>query len=243
MKIKLFHLALLTSIAVMGFIKLPAQTADEIIKKWTDAMGGKDKLGSIKTIYTEGDLNVMNNPAPHKTYMINGKSYKSVTDFNGQIIIDCYGMDSGWSVNPFAGATTPVNMSAAQVKLGQLELDGPGSLFDYATKGSKVEFLGKENLNGATCYKLKLTTATGVEATFFIDSTTNYISKLVKKLTVDGQDIEVTAVMTNYKKTDEGFTMPFSQEITLPGLSLTIDNKKIEINKEIDPTIFEKPKS
>ena len=37
--------------------------------------------------------------------------------------------------------------------------------------------------------------------------------------------------------------MPFSQELTLPGITFTIKSKKVEINKEIDPGIFEKPKS
>ena len=240
---KILNLVLLTSITAMGFINAPAQTADEIINKWIDAMGGKDKLGSIKTLYTEDELNIMNNPAPHKTYLVNGKGFKSETDFNGQKIIDCYTVDSGWSINPLAGVNTPTNMPADQVKLGQLQLDAAGPLYNYAAKGSKAELLGKENLNGAASYKLKLTTATGIEMNFFIDSATYYILKEVTKMNADGQDIEITTVNSDYRKTADGFVMPFSQELTLPGLTLTITNKKIEINKEIDPGIFEKPKS
>ena len=100
---KILHLVLLTSITAMGFINASAQTADEIINKWADAMGGKDKLSSIKTIYTEDELNIMNNPAPRKSYLVNGKGFKSEAEFGGQKIIDCYLVDSGWSINPFAG--------------------------------------------------------------------------------------------------------------------------------------------
>src|SRR5450432_1789245 len=98
MKMKLLHFVLFTSITAMGFIHVQAQTADEIINKWIDAMGGKDKLGSIKTIYTEDELNIMNNPAPRKSYLLNGKGFKSETEFNGQEIIDCYLADSGWKI-------------------------------------------------------------------------------------------------------------------------------------------------
>ena len=226
-----------------GFINAPAQTADEIINKWIDAMGGKDKLSSIKTIYTEDELNIMNNLAPRKSYLVNGKGFKSESDFNGQKIIDCYLVDSGWSINPLAGVNTPANMPAAQVKLGQLQLDAAGPLYNYAAKGSKAALLGKENLNGAASYKLQLTTATGVEMNFFIDSATNYILKGVTKMNADGQDIEITTVYSDYRKTADGFVIPFSQEITLPGFTFTITSKKVEINKEIDPGIFEKPKN
>ena len=240
---KISKIILLTSIAAIAFIKTPAQTADEIIHKWVEAMGGGDKLSSIKTLYTEGELNIMNNAAPHKTYLVNDKGFRSETNFNGQEIIDCYTVDSGWSVNPLAGITTPTSMPATQVKLGRLQLDAAGPLYDYAAKGSKAELMGKENVNGATSYQLKLITQAGIEIIFSIDSVTYYISKEVKKMNADGQDIEIATVNSDYRKTSDGFVMPFSQELTLPGLTLTITNKKIEVNKEIDADVFEKPKS
>ena len=243
MKMKTLRLVLLTSITVLGFINASAQTADEIINKWIDTMGGKDKLSSIKTIYTEDTLNIMNNPAPHKSYLLMGKGFKSETEFGGQKIIDCYLVDSGWSINPLAGVSTATNMPAAQVKLGQLQLDPTGPLFNYASKGSKAALLGKENLNGATSYKLQLTTANGIEMNFFIDSATYYILKEVTKMNADGQDIETTTVFSDYKKTSDGFIIPFSQEVTIPGITFIIKSKKVEINKEIDPVIFEKPKN
>ncbi|MEO8762838.1 MAG: hypothetical protein ABI416_01065 [Ginsengibacter sp.] len=238
---KISRLVLLSAIAALAFTNLQAQTADEIINKWVEAMGGKDKLSSIKTVYTEDDLNIMNNIAPHTTYIINGKGSRSETDFNGQKIIDCYTVDSGWNVNPLVGINTPTDMLPSQVKLGQLQLDAAGPLFNYASKGSKAELQGKESLNGATSYKLKLTTATGIELNFFIDSVSSYIVKEIIKTNAGGQDLEITTITSDYRKTGDGFVMPFAQEISFPGLSLTITSKKIDVNNEIDPAIFNKP--
>ena len=228
-------IALVFTISLLGIICAQAQTADEIINKWTNAMGGKEKLGSIKTVYTENEISIMNNPAAGKTYAVNGKGYKSVIDFNGQKVIDCYTVNGGWSLNPLAGQPTPVNMPAGQVKLGQLSLDVAGPLYDYAAKGSKVELLGKEDLKGSSAYKIKLTTATGTEVIFYISDSSYYILKNVAKMNADGQDVEITTVFSDYKKTDDGFVMPYSIALDLPGLSISYTNKKIEINKPMSP--------
>ncbi len=127
------------SLAVISVLWSQAQTADEIVNKWTTAMGGKEKLASIETIYLENELDIMNNTAPAKIYVLNGKGFKSETDFNGQKIIDCYTVNSGWNINPIAGQPTAARMPEGQVKPGQLRLDAAGPLFNYAAKGSKLE--------------------------------------------------------------------------------------------------------
>ena len=119
-------------------------------------------------------------------------------------------------MNPLTGVSTPANMPAAQVKLGQLQLDAASPLYNYAAKGSKAESMGKEDLNGAASYKLRLTTASDIGIIFSIDSATYYILKEVSKMNVEGQDIEITTVNSDYRKTADGFIMPFFFLFTLP---------------------------
>lgn len=233
----------LLTISVLGSLNLKAQTADEIINKWVNAMGGREKLASIKTVYTENEISVMNNPASGKTYTVSGKGYKSVIDFSGQNIIDCYIVNGGWSVNPLAGQPTPVNMPASQVKLGQLSLDPQGPLFNYAAKGSKAELLGKEDLKGNSVYKIKLTTASGLDVIFYISDSTYYIQQNLAKMNANGQDIDIITSFSDYRKTAEGFIMPYASNLELPGLSIAYTNKTIEVNKDIDPAIFDMPKN
>jgi hypothetical protein len=220
-----------------------AQTADDIINKWTDAMGGKEKLASINTLYTENEVSIMNNPALGRTFTSKGKGYKSEIDFSGQKVIDCYTSTGGWSVNPLAGQPTPVNMPAAQVKIGQLQLDPAGPLFNYSAKGSKVELQGKENMNGTSVYKIKLESAAGSEMLFYISDSSFYILKNILKVNAGGQDIDIESLFSNFNKTADGFIIPFKTEMKFPGLSLVFVNKKVEINTNMDATIFDMPKN
>ena len=240
---KIFRFALV-AVACMSVLNMYAQTADEIISKYVDAIGGKDKIAGIKTLYKESDIEVMGNTASSVTNIVNGKGYKMEMDFNGSKIINCITDKGGWSLNPMMGQSSPEAMPDDQVKSTQSQLFIEGPLVNYQAKGNKVELQGQEAVNGANCFKLKVTTPEGAQITAYVDANTYLISKVITKATVSGQDVETTLVFSKYQKTDYGFVVPMSQELTLPqGITLTINDKKVEVNKEIDPAIFEKPKS
>ncbi|MES1161124.1 MAG: outer membrane lipoprotein-sorting protein [Bacteroidota bacterium] len=223
----------------LGSVK--AQTVDEVVGKYVDALGGKSVLSSIKSIYVESTIDLMGNEAPCTTYILNGKGYKNELDFNGTKIIQCITDKGGWALNPMAGSSTPTAIPEDQVKASQAQLQVGGPLFDYAAKGNKVELIGKDTSGGAAAFKLKLTSGS-VDITYFIDATTYHINKVVSKFSVNGQDIESTAYFSDYKKTDFGYTMAFTQKVELPQITLNITNKKVEVNKAIDPAIFDMPK-
>jgi len=229
-------------IALLSIASLHAQTADEIITKYITAIGGKDKINAVKSVYVESTLEVMGNEAPTTTTIVNGKAFKSETDFNGQKIISVITDKGGWMLNPLMGQTAPEALPADQAKAGQSQLQVGGPLFDYAAKGNKVELVGKEDVNGVSAHKIKVTTKDSVESTYFIDPTTYYILKAVSK--GGGQDGETTITFSNYQKTEFGYVIAMGQQITTPqGITLNITNKKVEVNKEIDPKVFEMPKS
>jgi hypothetical protein len=224
--------------AVVGFTPLRAQTADEIVAKYIDAIGGKDALAAVKSVVIESNLSVMGNDAPSTTYILNGKGFKSVTDFNGTQFITCVTDQSGWMVNPQAGATTPTAMPDDMYKSMKAQKDVGGNLFNYAAKGSKVELAGQDTAD----YKVKLTTSDGVAVNYFINKKTYLLDKQVMNISMQGQDAEVTVTFSDYRKSDNGYVMPWSLEQSTPMYTLTIISKKVDVNKDIDPTIFAMPK-
>jgi hypothetical protein len=216
----------------------PALPADEIVSKYLDAIGGKAALSQVKSVSMDATVQVMGNEAPNTTVIADGVGYKSDTDFNGSKIITCLNSKGGWQVNPMAGAADPTPMPDDEYKAGKDQIFVE-ELLDYSAKGGKVELVSTD----ATSYKIKLTTKDNVETTYVIDAKTFLAKSAVRKGKMQGADVEVTTSFSDYRKTDVGYLMPYNLDIDLGGqFSLTIVVKKVELNKTIDPAIFEMPK-
>lgn len=217
----------------------PVPTADEVIQKYVAAVGGKDIISQVKSISTEGSVQVMGSEAPTTTVIVDGVGYKSETDFNGTKIVQCYTDKGGWMVNPMAGASDPTPMPDDQYNQGKGQIFVGGPLYDYAAKGSKVEMVGKDGKN----YKIKLTTKDNVVSTLLIDSTTYMLSSIQSKGKMQDQDVDITMSFSDYRKTDVGFMVPYAIDVDLGQFQLSIAVKKVELNKTIDPAVFEMPKA
>jgi hypothetical protein len=228
---------------LLGSVALKAQTADDIIAKHIEAIGGKEKISGLKSIYKEESVQVMGNEAPSTTYIVDGKGFKSEVEFGGQKIVQCFSENGAWGLNPMAGQSSPEPYSDEIAKMSKGQYDIVGALYNYSAKGNKVELQGNEDVNGVPCYKLKVLTPENVETIYFIDSKTYYGVKRISKINMAGQEAEAGITYSDFRKTDYGYIMPFSTEIALPqGFNLTSITKKVEINKPIDMKIFEMPK-
>lgn len=239
---KVFKIAALFS-TFFSVLAVQAQTADEIVNKHIEAIGGKDKINSVKSLYMEGVMEVMDNEAPITISMVNGKGYKSEVDFNGQKIVQAFTDKNGWTINPMMGSSDPQPVPEEQYKMSREQIFIGGALLDYASKGTKVELQGREKVGAADAYKLKVTTSDNAESTYFIDPATYYVLKTSSVMDMGGQVGQVDIAYSDYKKTDAGYVMPYVLETSLPqGFSLKTIIKKAEINKDIDLKTFEMPK-
>jgi len=240
---KKLKICLLTITASISITAAHAQTVDDIINKHIDALGGKDKLSQVTSLYVESTVNAMGNENPSKTYILNGKDYKIESEFNGQQFVQCYTVDQGgWVVNPMAGQPSPTAMPDEQYKPGKVQMQIPDQLFNYAERRSKAELQGTENVDSVNAYKIKLTNGDSVETTYYIDPTTYYIIKSVNSGEMMGQPVEITNTYSNYQKTDFGLIVPYSKVTDFGQFSITITVNKAEVNKQIDPSIFDLPK-
>lgn len=210
-----------------------AQTVDEVIDKHIAALGGKENLNKIQNVISEGSLSVQGIEIGVTVTQVNNKLARQDIFVNGMTGFDMLTDKEGWTYMPFNGMQKPEPKTADDVKEGLSDLDIAGPLVDYAAKGNKVELLGKEDVDGTECYKLKVTLASGKDETYFIDPATNMIIRTKKMQKANGQEVEVQSDFSDYRDV-EGVKMPYS--IGLPFGTLLITS--IKVNQTIPESAY-----
>ena len=227
-------LTLLT--ALLGACSLmSAQTADDIINKNITAMGGLDKLNSIKTVYEEDSLFAGGAKLPVRVWQIDKKAQRAEFSFNGMTGYQIMRNDSGWSFLPFQGQTTPEPMTSDQVKKGQQDLYITDAFINYKDKGYKVTFEGKDETEGSESYKIKVTITDSISETYYIDPDTYYVIQVKTKATVNGKSVESTETRSDYKKTADGYVFPMETNSSDQG---DIKIYVLKVNSAIDNKTF-----
>jgi len=226
--------ALLTML-IGGSSLLLAQTADDIINKNIAAMGGMDKLQSMKSTYQEDSLNESGVKIPVKIWMVDKKAMRAEFSFNGMTGYQVLRNDSGWSFMPFQGQTKPEPMTADQVKKGHPYLYLTDAFVNYKEKGYKVTYEGKDETEGSESYKVKVTISDSISETYFIDPDTYYVIQVKSKVSVNGKVGESTETRSNYKKNADGYIFPMEVNSSDHG---DIKTYIVKVNAPIDNAVF-----
>jgi hypothetical protein len=178
-----------------------------------------------------------------KTTLVNGKGYKQEIEVQGTQVIMCYTDSMGWQINPMAGNYSAEVMPDGQYKSGRDNIFAGGPfLTDYATKGYKIELAGQETVAGVNALKMNVTSPDNTESVYYFDPANWYLVKIIQKAEMMGQPMEISILLSNYQKPENGYAMPFTTETDYGGqIFLTAKINKVEINQDIDPAIFVKP--
>lgn len=227
------HTLLLVAIVGTAFTA-KSQTADEIINKYIDAIGGKENWKKINSLKMEGQVEVQGLEIPFTMQAINGKGVRTDGEFQGNAFIDITTPTKGWSQNPMAGKATlqPISEDELKQKVDELDIQGP--FIDYKEKGNTVEFLGKDEEDGNEYYKVKLTTKNNNETTYFFDTKTYLVYKQEAISKQQGQDMKVVVKSLDYQTVEGGVKMPFKMDQGM----MILAAKKYTVNSAIDEKIF-----
>lgn len=211
-----------------------AQTADEVINKYVAAIGGADKWSKIQSLKVEGQIEVQGLAIPFTMQAVHMKGMRVDAEFQGNKIIDITTPTKGWSQNPLMGKSSLEAIPADELKTKLDELDVQDEFVNYKEKGSTVEYLGKEEEEGTSYHKVKLTTKNGNEKTYYFDLTTNLIYKEETTVKQQGQEMKQSVKYLDYKTLENGIKMAFKSDM---GMMMMVTNK-VTINPTIDEAIF-----
>jgi hypothetical protein len=231
--LKLSFLAMVLMIA--GTITVKAQTADEVIDKYAAAIGGKDNMKKITSMKIEGTMNAQGTEIGIAMTALHKKAVRQDISLPGMTGYSIMTTTEGWMFFPWMGHTKAEALTADQIKEMQSQLDlQHAELLDYKAEGNKVVYIGKDDIEGTQCHKLKLTTKTGTEKTYYFDASNYYLIRETQKVNVDGKEQESVTNLSNYQKQSNGIVFPMSMEAMGGAMTFT----KVEFNQTYDDSVF-----
>lgn len=233
---------LICSLITIHSSLISAQTADGIIAKYINALGGKEKLESIKSLYMEGNIDANGTPIKIKYWIVNKKAVRYDYVVNGMTSYNIITNDSGWIFNPMMGQTQAQPMTPSLVRSSQPELNPDGLLIDYKEKGYKVSYKGVDDIQGSPAYKIEEKITDSLTNTYYIDTATYYIMRISTSATVDGKHLDMSRDFSNYQKTPDGYIFPMSMGVSM-FMGEEIKFTTVKVNTDIDPSVFKPQKT
>ena len=232
-------------IAAKGFAQDKNQpTVDELVSKNIEAKGGADALHALQSLRLSGKL-LVNEGQIELAYLQTKErpgELRTEATLQGMTQVEAYDGNEGWKISPFQGRKDPEKMSADDLKplMEDAEIDGP--LVDWKAKGSTVDYLGTEEVDGTLAHKLKVVRKNGDVSFVYLDPDHFLEIRVLTGRVKHGAYEEVETDLGDYEKT-AGVFVPTSIESGRKGdpdkQKIIID--KVEANVPVDDAIFHFP--
>ncbi len=247
---KLFAIAIIAIFASLAGAK--AQTADEILKKHYEVMGGVEKHDKITTVFQVVEKEIKNR-AGNKGKIVYSiwTEYPSKRRMEVKIDIDTIHISNTIVITEKGGWVLGAENKLEEIPEDQAE-DAIEKIkqvtffekdrLDFNKEFKAITFAGKERTNGTTCFKLRVTSKEDQEQDIYFDKEAYTIIK--QKITVmdeGGSEHEIEFFSKDYKNVD-GFLVEHTYEMYQDGdMADKRMLSKIEFNKPFDAKLFEKP--
>lgn len=237
-------------ISILTISNINAQSLDEIIDNYFENTGGKDQWEKLEGLKLSAKINQMGMEIPLDIVQL--KSGKQLTEINFQGQSIKQGVFDGnvlWSINMMTQKPEKSDQETTDNVKREMG-DFPDPFLNYKDKGYIAELIGKEEIDGAECFKIKLTKKPLVidgneveNVSFYFFDIENFVPIVVhseiKSGPMKGQVSEIK--MSDYQEV-EGLYFPFSMVQGLKGQEgQTITFDQISINPEIEDSEFDFP--
>jgi len=224
----------------------PLQTADEIVARYMQRVGGPQRLHAVLSVrryghfYGGGGFEAViayENGRPNRV--------REEFTFGGLTGVTAFDGKSGWKIEPWAGKKDAEPLGEDETKgiVEDAEFDDP--LFNYKERGNTVSFVGMDQIEGTDVYKLMVTLASnGDVRTYYLDAESCVPIKYEVKRTVRGAERWFEVELGDYKEV-QGVLFPFSIAVGAKGSSSADKQQfsweRITVNPVIEERRFTKP--
>jgi len=228
-----------------------AQTADEIVEGYLEAIGGVDKLKSIEGVKTTLNVSQMGMEIPMEIVrMKDGRTITSMSLQGQTYHQQTYDGETLWGHNMMT--QQPEKMDAEMTANFKLSTnDFPNEFVDYKEKGYTVELVGKETLDGTETFKIKVIKEPIMvdgkqedDIPFYYFDTENMVPLAMTAEVKAGQGKGMIQKISfsDYQEVD-GIYFPHSMSVGAEGQPTTVPMTitKIELNPTVEASSFSFP--
>ena len=221
---------------------LSAQTAEDLVNRNLQAKGGIDKIKAIRTLRASGKMQQGGFTVQMGADSMAPNLLRQSFTIQGMTQIQAYDGNTGWKIAPFEGRKDPERLGDDELRDIMEDAIFLGPLVDYRAQGSRVEYIGKDLIDGDDVYRLKVTLKNGDLYYYYLDPETFLEVRMEKVRFIRGAVRESVIECGSYKLV-AGVYMPFTYEVgnkqSAERSKITYD--KIEPNVTLDPAEFKMP--
>lgn len=243
-----------TFIILLAFFSLntQAQTADEILDGYYEAIGGRDAWSKVEGVKYTAKVNQGGMEIPvEMVQMKGGNSFMKISFQGLNIMQNVFDGETLWNTN--FQTMKPEKATSEQIANHKLNNnDFPDPLLNYKENKYKLELIGSETFDGTEAFKLKLTKEPVMLDGKKVDDVEFYFFE-TESFALIGSESEITegpmkgsisqTKLSDYQEV-EGLMMPFSiNDGVKDGPSQPIVIEKIELNPTFDTAILAFPEA
>ncbi len=238
-------LVAVAAVAAESAAKPASLGAEQIVEKNIAARGGLEAWRAVRTMSYLGKMEAggkQNAQLPFRMELKRPRKSRVEIDFANDTAIQVYDGANGWKLRPFLGRREIEPFSEEQLKSAAAESDLDGPLMDHVAKGTTVELMGVEKVEGQDSYKLKLTMKGGQVRHLWIDTNTFLETKIEgTPRRLDGRMHPVDVYFREYRSVD-GLMIPHVLESVVVGSRQThkMTIEKVVVNPSLDDSRFTK---
>jgi len=218
----------------------PLPSADDILGKNINAIGGKEALEKITSRSMKGSFNLEAfGVADAPVEMVAKAPNKAATkiDITGFGVVNrVFDGSTGWASDPMSGLRELSGLELSQMKRGS---DFYQEL-NFKKHYTKAEVKGKEKVGSYEAYVIEATPSEGGPETLYFDVNTNLLVRHDAEVESPQGKLLMKTYMEDYKVVD-GVKIPHTVKQVNDAMTIVIKITEVKNNVEIDDAKFNKP--
>jgi len=231
----------LLAFLLFGFLILgQAQELEQIIDKHIEAHGGAEKWNAVDNMKITAQFTAFSEVNDWMAIKTKDGKYYSELSLGKFRVKEAFDGQHGWTIDPWMDFEYPRLLNKTEENVFYQKAEWMTPFLNYQAKGLELEFLGEEDLEGVAVYAIKVTRPNGNTETWYLSKDSYLEYKRVSMWVDFTYPNQAETYFEDFREVD-GLLIPFYVEKMFGQRNRMLEIEKVELNVEVDETIFEMP--